>query len=61
VSTKQAQRKVSFPSLYLAEGTGNAAALADPVDSGSGAITTMTAMKAAMRARGERELKVFNT
>ena len=61
VSTPQAQRKDSFPSLYFAEGTGNAAAFADPVDSGNGAIVTMVAMRAPTSARAERELKDFNT
>jgi hypothetical protein len=37
------------------------AALAVFVDLGNGALTTMVAMRAAIRARAEWELKVFNT
>jgi hypothetical protein len=40
---------------------GAAVAPAVSMDSGNGAIITVVAMRAATRARAERELKVFNT
>jgi hypothetical protein len=47
--------------IPVVEKIGAATALAVSMGNGNGAITTVVAMRAATRARADRETKVFNT